>query len=329
MTLRGVTVLLVVVAGRALAHNVPVDPSVVTCSRIAFVDPATDATLLEVAGAAPFRTTYDRTASTVLWCEADAAFPQNRCAAAVTARAVQDDGGAPWGTLTFPRVFVHRFDTARDLTPTGPVALTIEPTVGSPSVISVSPTTGLVSVGATVAGGQPIDDAGAFTLVAAADVASLGVGTLPALLVMDCQADPVPDADQFAAPGRLGHLKGKVRGGVLRLRGQFRPGSDAPLAFDAAPTLIDLRVGETILATVQLAGGLVASGRRFVGSDGGGTSVTLKLVQRKPTPVYALAVQTALVGSPPATRPLQVDATFLVGQRLARGRGIVHAKSGG
>src|SRR5262249_32847076 len=79
-------VLVSAIATRAAAHSVPIDPSVNSCT-ITLSDPATGAPELTVAGAPPFRGTYDRTASTTVVCEADSTFPQTRCAAGVTARA--------------------------------------------------------------------------------------------------------------------------------------------------------------------------------------------------------------------------------------------------
>src|SRR5262245_19384987 len=197
-------------ATRAAAHSIPVDPSVTSCT-MTLSDPTTGVPALTVSQPTPpFRGMYDRTASTTQVCEADATFPQTRCAAGVTARPVVDGGGAPWGTLTFPAVFVMGFTATGDFIAPAPVSLTLVPTGGAATAVPVVPTTGLAAVGTAVVSGRALDATGAFTLVASADLSALGLAT-PSAVIMQCQAAPSPDADQFALTDHFVHLGGKLK----------------------------------------------------------------------------------------------------------------------
>src|SRR5262249_21364344 len=150
----------------------------------------------------------------------------------------------------------------------------------------------------TVVSGSALDATGNFTLVASADLSALGVTPSPAALVMHCQAAPTPDADQFALTDHFVRLGGKLKKGTLPLHAQLRSATDAVPTFTGTPAMIEVRSGETVLATMDVPGGLTGSGRKFTGTATDGNSrIALKVLRRGPSVLYAFSMRGAATAS--------------------------------
>jgi hypothetical protein len=222
-------------------------------------------------------------------------------------------------TLAFPSLFEARMLASGDLTAAAvPLVLTVD---GTPATLAVTLTTGLAAAAGVVVAGAPIAADGRFTLVGVttADGLAAPLGGATAVLQLSCTATPVPDLDQFPLI-ETSKLAGTITTHGLHLRATVRAGS-LPADFPATPALVEVSADGATMATVDLPDGLAAHGRHaFVGrSPDGLTTLTVRVVRRKPDPVYAFSVHIkgALAALPAGKRPT-VSLTAEAGGLLAR-----------
>jgi hypothetical protein len=310
--MRRALLVLLLTAGVAAAHDVPVNPNTCTFDPLqigaAVVAPPADADALRIV----------YTVATNL-----AQFQ----AGTVPPRAFTI-GGVD-GTLAFPTVFSTTLTTAGDLVfPSVPLAFVVG---GEPVTVPVALTTGLADDAGVVVEGTPI---GAGGVVALAGV--IPAGTLPPPLDgattvrMQCQLLPVaPDLDQFAEAATAAKLGGYVKPSRGKLHAVLQVPVGAALDF-ARPALIRLATAGGDLLLLDLPSGLTGAGKKLSATAADGSVVTIKAGKKKPRPTYKVLIITPgqTIASPPGGQT-DVQATFEVAGVLARTMRTFKAKSGG
>jgi len=298
---RGWLLALLLTARSAAAHIVPVPPSACVFDPLTIDAPSagTTATAAPPAAADQFRILYDPQAS-------DAQFDLT----GVPPRSFTVGGVT--GTVAFPSVFLATLLNTGDLTATVPLTFTLG---GGATSVTMTLTTGLAAAGDTIVEGAPIGADGRFTLVGITDQSRLGPPLAGPLLAiqMSCQATPRPDTDQFRAATPL---SASLNARKLKLRTLFitAPG-DSP-NFAAAPAILRATSGSTDIATVLLASGLPAKGRKlFIGRTADGRmALGVRALKRQGQTEFLLALKVKNPTPPPAGgNPVNFSVVYTVG----------------
>ncbi len=232
------------------------------------------------------------------------------------------------GSVAFPAVFATTLTTSGDLAfAPVPLAFVVD---GVPVTVPVALTTGLVETDGGLLSGTPIGD-GVLGLVGVVPAGALPPPLDGATVVrMRCLLLPVaPDLDQFAEAATAAKL-----GGFLKpTKGKLRALLQVPIGTTpdfARPAMLRLATNDGDLVVVDLPNGLVASGRKHVGTAADGSVLTVKPGKKKPRPTYKVLLTTpGQTVAPPAGGQADVQATFDLGGVLARGARTFKAKSGG
>jgi hypothetical protein len=310
--MRRALLVLLLTAGVAAAHDVPVNPN--TCT----FDPLQigDAVVAPPADADALRIVYT-VATNLAQFQAGTVPPRAFTIAGVD------------GTIAFPTVFSTTLTTAGDLAfPSVPLAFVVG---GAAVTVPIALTTGLADEGGVVVGGRPM---GADGVVALAGV--IPAGTLPPPLDgvtavrLQCRLLPVgPDLDQFAEAAAVAKLGGYVKPAKGKLHAVLQVPIGAPIDF-AKPALLRFTAGGADLLVLDLPSGLAGAGKKFSGTATDGSAVTIKAGKKKPRPSYKVQITTpGQTIAPPPGGQTDVQATFEVAGVLARGTRTFKAKSGG
>ena len=317
--MRRAAILVLVLAGVASGHDVPVVNSVCNFDPLEITAPAAgvDATAAPAPVAEAFRVLYDVASGTADLCIPDPAAPDVRCALIGPARAFAGSGVT--GTIAMSLVRVRVF-TSGDLTATA-VPIVVG-TSGETATVSVPLTTGLIAVGGSVVEGSPMTADGAVTLVGTGvtDALPPPLGGTPLVFRMTCTATPPPDLDQFTTVSRTTALAGALKSDGARLRVAFRAGIPAAALPDfTQPAIVRLAAGAATIATLDLPAGLQAQGKRkFIGvsADGASRVVVRRGLGRGR---YTMALRLAPVTIPPGSGPsVDAELTYQVGGLLSR-----------
>jgi hypothetical protein len=304
---------LVALAGRAGAHDVPVLPNDCTFDPIAIDTPLGAATVAPPGGAGAVRVLYSVATRTAQF-----------QAATVPPRGF--DVGGVEGALALPAVFSTTLTDAGDLVfPSVPLGIRVG---AVETTVSVPLSTALLPVGDGLVAGAPVSPAGV-TLVgvvpAGALPAPLDAG--PTTLRLQCALTPAsPDLDQFAPTPVPKKLKGNVTssGGKVQLVVLGPEEGSADPA--AGPAYVLLTANGATLATLVVPGGLAPSGKELVGTTADGSRIRVKARGRRPKWTVKLELAAATV--PATTGPVTVDATLQLGTVLVRQQRTFKAKNG-
>jgi hypothetical protein len=184
--------------------------------------------------------------------------------------------GSSQGTLALPTAFNMAMVASGELRADAvPVAMTID---ASPATVPFDLTTELVVGADEIAVGQPIGSTGAVTLMGSGQSSTLPAPFTNAalLLRLACVLAPAPDLDQFALASHIKAAKGAVTGKRTKLTVTVDPEGNA--ADFAAPAIVRLAQGDTVVAVAMLPAGLAQSGRRYTADYATGSLV---VVQKK------------------------------------------------
>jgi hypothetical protein len=307
-----VLVALLAAGTRAAAHSVAVLPSHCAFDPIAVTAPGAAVTVAPATAADQLAITYDTGAS-------QATFDLRT----VPARALDASGTA--GSLDLPDLFQAILFANGDLTVAG---LMVDLTMGAASAsLPVSLTTGLVTLGGNVSEGSPLGADGRFTLVGGAPSIALSpFDGAPVVVRLTCQADPVPDLDQFRIAPELAKLSATLKNGVLTLKAQL------VLADKNAPDLTGMTaalrasIGSATVAATAFATPLARRGKAFVTEAPDGGMLSLRVVHAKaPTKI---ALKARLPGAAVAVTATAAQVTVDVGGLLARLQATIKRKGG-
>jgi len=242
------------------------------------------------------------------------------------------------GTLALPAVFNARMTNVGDLVVSVPVTITLG---GTPASVAMTLTTGLAMAGTMMLEGSPIPakDKAAniclcpcltdqsitqFTMVGAVPASGLAAPLAGRLGVrLSCQTTPAPDRDQFTSATQTTLISARLTAQMLKLRTIFAPGSTETADFPNQPAVVRVHAGDTVVAVVNLPGGLPARGKKaFVGMSADGAAAIGVQVLRKNPLTYFLEVKLRNPVLPQANAG-RLDVTFTceVGGLLSRVEG--------
>jgi hypothetical protein len=239
-------------AGLASAHDVPVTPSTCTFDQLE----------LMVAGNGPSAAVAAPTAADAMRIAYAVATATAQFQQRIVAPRAFTIGGIP-GTIAFPQAFNARV-TARGELSADDVALDVV-LGGVAATVPVHLTTAVVLAGSGVEAGVPIRTDGRFTLVG-----TVPAGTLPApldasatVLKVGCQANPVPDLDQFALAPTFTSFAGVLSATRGKLRGTLAGGAMTAASFTGGDAILHLDVAGGGSATFEFPDGFRAQGARL------------------------------------------------------------------
>lgn len=304
---------LVMLAGRAAAHDVPVLPNDCTFDPIEIVTPLGAATVAPPGAADAVRVLYSVATRTAQF-----------QAATVPARAfgVADVAGA----LGLPAVFATRLTDAGDLVfPPVPLAIRVGDV---DTTVPVPLTTALAPDGAGLVAGAPVSPSGVTLVgVVPAGVLPAPLDAGPTTLRLHCALTPAsPDLDQFAPAAEPKKLKGNVAssGGTVQM---IVLGPEEGSADPAAgPASVLLTANGAPLAALVVPGRLVASGKELVGTTADGSRIRVRARGRRPKWTVKLELAAATVSA--TSGAVSVDATLQLGTVLVRQQRTFKAKNG-
>ncbi|MCW5892090.1 MAG: hypothetical protein KIT14_16320 [bacterium] len=307
---------LLLTLGRAAAHDVPVAPNDCTFEPIEIATPLGVATVAVPGAGAAVRIVYSAATRTAQF-----------QAATVPPRAFAV-GGVD-GALGLPAVFATTLSDRGDLVfPPVPLTLRVD---GVDTVVPVPLTTGLVAGAEALVAGAPVNagGSGGVTLVGVVPAgvlpAPLDVG--PTTLRLQCAlVASAPDLDQFAATPTPAKLKGNVTSAGGRMQLVVRGSAEVAADPAAGPAAVLLTAGGAPFASLQVPGGLVASGKELVGTTSDGARIRVRARGRLPKWTVKLELATATV--PAASGPVSVEATLQLGTLLVRQQRPFKAKNG-
>ena len=236
------------------------------------------------------------------------------------------------GTLALPAVFNARMTNVGDLVVSVPVTITLG---GTSASVAMTLTTGLAMAGTMMLEGAPIPAKGntavvpcatdlsvtQFTMVGAVPESGLGPPLAGRLGVrLSCQSTPAPDRDQFTLATQTTLISSRLTAQMLKLRTIFAPGSTETADFPNQPAVVRVHAGDTVVAVVNLPGGLPARGKKaFVGMSADGAAAIGVQVLRKNPLTYFLEVKLRDPVLPQAgAGRLDVTFTCEVGGLLSR-----------
>jgi hypothetical protein len=314
--MRALLLVLLAAAGVS-AHIVPVPPSTCAFDPVTIEMPVAG-TAAPAASADTFRILYDPQSSTAQF-DLSGVPPRSFTAAGTD------------GTLALPSLFVATLRNDGDLT--AMPSLTV--TTGSGSgTVAVPLTTGLAVARDTVLEGVPLAADGSFTLIGVVDPSPLPapLGGGPLAVRLRCVAVPRPDTDQFRLATRTTPVSASLTAKLLKGRVIFGPGTNDTADFPGRPALMRVSSGDATIATVDLADGLAARGRKlFVGrSADGQTAIGVRALRRSGAVAYLLALKVKNPTMPAvAGASVSVGITYDVGGLLSHASLPMRAKRGG